>query len=95
MIESGDYFRLRNIQVGYTLPQESIESIGLRNCRFYVSAQNLFTITDYSGYYPEIGRGQADEERVVDNNNTLFYAGTDQSTYPTSRQFLVGLQLGF
>jgi TonB-linked SusC/RagA family outer membrane protein len=95
MVESGDYFRLRNIQVGYTLPQESIESIGLRNCRIYVSAQNLFTITNYSGYYPEIGRGQADEERVVDNNNTLFYAGTDQSTYPTSRQFLVGLQLGF
>jgi len=95
MVESGDYFRLRNIQVGYTLPKETIESIGLRNCRVYLSAQNLFTITDYSGYYPEIGRGQADEERVVDNNNTLFYAGTDQSTYPTPRQFLLGLQLGF
>jgi TonB-linked SusC/RagA family outer membrane protein len=94
-VESGDYFRLRNVQIGYSLPEGLLNKLNIRKIRIYGSVQNLFTITNYSGYYPEIGRGQADEDRVVDNNNTLFYSGVDQSTYPTARTFILGVQLGF
>ncbi|MDW5290149.1 TonB-dependent receptor [Formosa sp. PL04] len=94
-VESGAYFRLRNIQIGYTLPEELLEKIKVRKIRFYASAQNLFTITNYSGYYPEIGRSQDNELLVVDNNNLLFYSGVDQSAYPPSRTIIMGLQFGF
>ncbi|MEP5502465.1 MAG: TonB-dependent receptor [Algibacter sp.] len=93
-VESGAYFRLRNVQIGYTLPKKILDKLNLRKVRVYGSVQNLFTITKYSGYYPEIGRSQDDELRVVDNNNLLFYAGVDQSSYPTPRTVIMGLQIG-
>ncbi|WP_051774672.1 SusC/RagA family TonB-linked outer membrane protein [Formosa agariphila] len=95
LVEDGDYFRLRSMQIGYSLPQSVLDKIKLRKIRIYASGQNVFTITKYSGYYPEIGQGLADEDRVVANDNPLFYAGVDQSTYPTARTFLLGIQLGF
>ena len=94
-VENGDYFRLRNLQIGYSFSKDLLEKVNLRKIRLYGSVQNLFTITKYSGYYPEIGRGKADEDRVVDNNNTMFYSGVDQSTYPTARTIILGVQLGF
>lgn len=94
-VEDGSYFRLRNIQIGYTLPSSVMNKINLRKVRIYASAQNLFTITNYSGYYPEIGRSRDDEDRVVDNNNVLFFAGVDQSAYPTPRTIITGIQIGF
>lgn len=93
-VESGAYFRLRNIQIGYTLPKRILDKLSLKKVRLYGSVQNLFTITNYSGYYPEVGRSQDDELLVVDNNNLLFYAGVDQSSYPTPRTVIVGLQIG-
>ena len=93
-IESGAYFRLRNVQIGYTLPQRLLEKWNIRKIRVYGSAQNLFTISDYSGYYPEIGRSFDDELRVVDNNNLLFFSGIDQSSYPAARTIMIGLQVG-
>lgn len=93
-VEDGSYFRLRNVQIGYTLPQNILDKLNVRKIRLYASAQNLFTITNYSGYYPEIGRTFDDELRVVDNNNLLFFAGIDQSSYPTPRTFILGLQVG-
>ena len=93
-IESGAYFRLRNIQIGYTLPKTLLDKWNIRKVRVYGSAQNLFTISDYSGYYPEIGRSFDDEARVVDNNNLLFFSGIDQSSYPAARTIMVGIQVG-
>jgi len=93
-IENGAYFRLRNLQIGYTLPKRLLEKWNIRKIRVYGSAQNLFTITDYSGYYPEIGRSFDDEARVVDNNNLLFFSGIDQSSYPAARTMMIGIQLG-
>ncbi|MFT4565501.1 MAG: TonB-linked SusC/RagA family outer membrane protein [Saprospiraceae bacterium] len=93
-VESGAYFRLRNIQVGYTLPKSLLDKWNIRKIRVYGSAQNLFTISDYSGYYPEIGRTFDDEARVVDNNNLLFFSGIDQSSYPAARTILIGIQIG-
>lgn len=57
LIESGSYLRLKNIQLGYTVPRELSNRIGISRCRFYFSASNLFTITNYSGYDPEVGSG--------------------------------------
>ncbi len=56
-IESGAYLRLKNIQLGYTIPAKLTNRIAIERCRFYVSASNLFTITNYSGYDPEVGSG--------------------------------------
>lgn len=56
-VESGSYFRLKNIQLGYSLPKSVIQSIGLSRCRIYVSGSNLFTVTHYSGYDPEVSGG--------------------------------------
>ncbi|MCH5217362.1 MAG: TonB-dependent receptor [Muribaculaceae bacterium] len=56
-LESGAYFRLKNLQVGYTLPEKVLGKSGLKNCRFYVQISNVFTITKYSGYDPEVNGG--------------------------------------
>ncbi|MGQ1947104.1 SusC/RagA family TonB-linked outer membrane protein [Geofilum sp. OHC36d9] len=57
LVESGAYLRLKNIQLGYTLPKSLSQRYGINRCRFYVSGSNLLTFTQYSGYDPEIGSG--------------------------------------
>lgn len=57
LIENGAYLRLKNIQLGYTLPKSITEKIKISRARVYVSGTNLFTITDYDGYDPEVGGG--------------------------------------
>ena len=57
MVESGAYLRLKNIQLGYTLPKTLTSQIGINRCRFYLSGSNVFTMTNYSGYDPEVGGG--------------------------------------
>lgn len=56
-LESGAYFRLKNLQVGYTLPEKVLGKSGLKNCRFYVQISNVFTLTKYTGYDPEVNGG--------------------------------------
>lgn len=56
-LESGSYFRLKNLQIGYTLPEKWIHSLGLRNVRFYVQGSNIFTATKYKGFDPEVNGG--------------------------------------
>ena len=80
-IEDGDYLRLRNIQLGYTLPASLTQKASIERLRVYVSGQNLFTWTGYSGIDPEVG-------------GTL-NAGTDFSSYPNVKTMLVGLQVNF
>jgi len=84
LIEDGSYIRLQNLALGYTLPVEWVESIGARNLRLYVSGQNLITLTNYSGYDPE-----------VSTYGNLGNVGADYGTYPKARTFLIGLKLGF
>ena len=52
-LQRGDYIRLRNLQLGYTLPKSALNAIRLSNVRFYVGVTNLFTITGYDGLDPE------------------------------------------
>lgn len=79
-LEDGSYLRCKNISVGYSF---SAKRIG--NARAYISANNLFTITNYSGFDPEVGS--------FGNSNTQF--GVDNIVYPLSRSFLLGLQITF
>lgn len=82
-IEDGSYVRLRNIQIGYTLPEAFLDKIGSSNWRFYISAENLFTITGYSGIDPEIGAASS------------FDIGIDRGVYPQARTFRFGTSLTF
>ena len=87
-VEKGSYMRVKNLSLGYSLPKNLLNSWTngtLAKVRFYVSAQNLLTVTKYSGYDPEIG---------ARDNNALIY-GIDDGQYPQPRTFMAGLQLGF
>ncbi len=92
LLESGSYFRLRNLVIGYTLPQRTLDAMKIGTMRFYVSAQNLFTITDYTGYYPEVGRGGRGRGN---SDQDIFNAGVDESAYPTAKTFQLGIQVTF
>ncbi|MEO6721266.1 MAG: TonB-dependent receptor, partial [Ferruginibacter sp.] len=56
-LEKGDYLRLKVMQLGYTLPKSIFDKIGVSRLRVYVTAENLVTLTDYTGYDPEVGGG--------------------------------------
>lgn len=79
-LEKGDYARLKLLQVGYTLPAKLVSKAGLSRIRFYLTAENLFTLTKYTGYDPEIG-------------GLVF--GVDRGVYPQARSFMGGVQLQF
>jgi TonB-linked SusC/RagA family outer membrane protein len=88
-LEDGSYLRLKNVQLGYTLPKKILNNIGIGNARFYVSATNLFTLTKYSGLDPEMtvsdnSRGEGD----IAN-------GIDWGTYPSAMTFMVGVNINF
>ncbi|WP_298367958.1 TonB-dependent receptor [uncultured Lutibacter sp.] len=82
-LEDGDFIRLRNISLGYSLPKKVIETLGFSKFRIYAQAQNIITITDYTGFDPEVG------------GNGLSTRGIDQGRYPISSQFKAGIQLQF
>lgn len=85
-IEDGSFLRLKNISLGYTLrDSQALESIGAESFRIYVSAQNLITITDYTGLDPEVGNG-GENDRL---------AGVDIGSLPTSKTFTLGLNVKF
>ncbi len=81
-IQSGSFVRLRNITLGYTLPKSITDAIRLTKLRLYVSAENLYTFTKYTGYDPEIGGG------VFDN-------GIDRGIYPQPRTIMTGINVTF
>jgi hypothetical protein len=87
-VEDGSFLRMRSLQVGYSFAPDLISRVGLRNLRVYAQAQNLFTLTGYSGPDPEIGNTQS-----ANASTTSF--GVDEGAYPTSRQFLLGVNLAF
>ena len=83
-IENGDFFKISNVTLGYDFSR-IIKGSWISKARLYVSAQNLFTITKYSGMDPEIGYG-FDEDWV---------SGIDLGYYPSARTFLVGVNIQF
>jgi len=59
-VENGSYLRVKNVTLGYTLPVSLVKKVKISTARFYISAQNLFTITKYSGFDPEVGTNGID-----------------------------------
>ena len=91
-VEDGSFVRLKNIQLGYTLPQKLTETIGVKRLRIYVSANNLFTLTRYMGYDPDVGTGF---DPAVEDSGGPLNAGVDNGIYPQARVFMGGLNIKF
>ncbi len=86
-LQSGAYFKVKTIQLGYTLPKDMITRMGLQRIRVYLSVNNLVTLTKYTGFDPEIGG-------TFTNQNHGSY-GVDNGIYPQARTFLAGLNVTF
>lgn len=82
-LEGGSYLRLQNLSIGYTLPRAFTQKFNVEKMRVYVSGQNLITITDYSGYNPEVNARPS-------KNLT---PGEDYGTYPLARTYMFGLNI--
>ena len=84
VVEDGSFLRLKNVTIGYTLPRSVLRKMHFDTMRVYVSAENLFTITGYSGPDPE-----------VSTRNSVLTPGFDWSAYPRSRSLTAGLSFTF
>lgn len=82
-LENGNFVRLRQVQLGYSLPSSLTKKLMIDKLRLYVSGENLFTITSYSGIDPEFSTA-----KILDT-------GVDKEIYPFTRSYIVGLQLTF
>ncbi|WP_294308659.1 TonB-dependent receptor [uncultured Chryseobacterium sp.] len=80
-LQKGDYLRIKLVQLGYTLPQSVTQNFGVSKLRFYVTGENLFTFTKYTGYDPEIAAGDS--------------FGIDRAYYPQARTFIFGANITF
>lgn len=81
-IHDGSFVRLRNVTLGYTIPQNITEKLNINKIRIYVSSENLLTFTKYKGFDPEIGGG-------------VFGNGIDHGIYPQARTFMTGINVTF
>ncbi|MCF8227112.1 MAG: SusC/RagA family TonB-linked outer membrane protein [Bacteroidales bacterium] len=81
-LADGSFFRIKNLQVGYSIPIEN-KVTGINSLRIYVGSQNLFTLTDYTGLNPEF------------TNDNVLESGIDYSNYPAARTFLGGIKISF
>ncbi|MEH6681844.1 MAG: TonB-dependent receptor [Sediminicola sp.] len=79
-LEDGDYLRFKTLQLGYSLPRDIIGKLGVQKLRLYITGENLFTFTKYTGFDPEIGGG-------------VF--GIDRGFYPQAKTGLLGINLQF
>lgn len=84
MVEDGSFIRFNNITLGYNFSKTFIAKVGLKGLRVYVTAQNPFTITKYSGYNPE-----------VSTNSNALTPGIDYGAYPTNKSIAFGLNVNF
>ena len=83
LVEDGSYLRLKNIQLGYSLPQRILKKATIQKFRLWVGAYNLFTITGYSGLDPEIG------------SSSPLSSGVDQGYYPQAVTYMFGINATF
>ena len=84
MIEDGSYLRLGTLSIGYTIPESITRKVGIKNARFYVTGNNVFCITGYSGQDPE-----------VNTSSNIMVQGYDRSAYPKSRAWIIGTNITF
>ena len=84
-IEDGSYVRLQNVLLGYTMPKELTQKFKVQRLRLYANAQNIYTLTNYSGYDPEIGAFNQDP--LLQN--------VDMGRYPSPRVYTFGIDVDF
>lgn len=84
-LEKADFLRIRNVTLGYTLPDETVRHLGLSRLRFYAQVNNLYTFTTYDGFDPEVAM----------NPDRATYRGYDSGSVPHPRSFLFGMNLSF
>ncbi len=101
-VEDGSYFRLKNIEIGYSLKKDKLGVDWINDLRLSFNVQNVFVITDYSGYDPDVAStngGRANLNSGVPglraNVNPLLGRGLDARSYPNSRTFSLGVQVTF
>jgi TonB-dependent starch-binding outer membrane protein SusC len=84
-VEDGSFLRLNTLSLGYTIPDSLLTKSGISNLRFYLTANNVFVLTNYSGLDPEVST----------RRRTPLTPGVDYSPFPRSRQLIFGLNLSF
>jgi hypothetical protein len=83
-VEDGSFLRLRNVQIGYNLPAEKAGRLHMQGLRVYLSGNNLFTLTNYMGFDPDIGSAGG-----------ALASGVDYGFYPQARNLMLGFNLRF
>ncbi|SEL74148.1 TonB-dependent receptor [Parapedobacter koreensis] len=83
-VEDGSYLRLKNLTIGYNIEEPKLRHLGVSTLRVYVSAQNIWTVTNYSGYDPEVS--------FQDSNINV---GLDYGSYPNVKSWTLGVRIGF
>jgi TonB-dependent starch-binding outer membrane protein SusC len=91
-VEDGSYIRGRNFQVGYTVPTNVLTKYGIDKLRLYIQGQNIFTITKYSGYDPDVTISNITEGY---NGRRDYSLGLDYGRYPTPQSLIFGLNVEF
>ena len=91
-VEDGSYFRGKNLTLGYTLPVSVSSKVGLDRVRLYVQAQNLFTITKYTGLDPDVTISNLQEGYASRRDLSM---GVDYGRYPISSQLYFGVNVEF
>lgn len=91
-IEDGSYLRCKSIDLGYTIPNILTSKINVERLRVYVGVKNLFTLTNYQGYNPEVGYTSTP---AGSNNPQNLDMGIDIGFYPVTRMYLIGANLSF
>ena len=86
-VEDGSYLRIKNITLGYTFPKRLLQKVNIDNIRLYVNIQNLYTLTKYSGYDPEVGASTQD--------STGLTFGVDNGRYPSPMTCSFGMNITF
>ncbi len=81
-LQDGTFLRINTVSVGYSLPSNLREAVGVNKTRIYFQVQNLYSFQEYKGYNPDFTAG-------------TFEPGYDNGSYPKPRSFMVGLEIGF
>ncbi len=91
-LEDGSYVRLKNLQIGYTIPEKLLQKAHIKGLRFYVTGQNLWTLTKFTGLDPEM---TASDNVKAEKFGADVASSIDWGTYPSARSYIIGVNLNF
>ena len=97
-VEDGSYLRVRDISLSYNFDQDVLDAVNISGLRLYANLKNWFTITDYSGYSPEVNKNAKGTDAVtgtVINDPVALTQGVDYGSYPQAKTFSIGLNIEF